>query len=46
MPHELPYDLRLMKLRKQENLKTSLKYSLVPSLSTKMKISSILPKTC
>ena len=43
LPHELPNDLRLRIL---ENLKTSLDYSLVPSLTPKLKILLILPQNC
>ena len=49
LPHELSKDLRLRILGNseyQENLKTSFNYSLVPSLTPKMKILSILAKNC
>ena len=49
LPYELPNDLRLRswEVKKyQENLKTLLNYSLVPSLTLKIKILSILAKNC
>ena len=45
LPHELPNDLRTWEIRKvQNNVKTSWKYNLVPSLPPKYKILSILAK--
>ena len=47
--HDLPNELNLgfSKISKyQENVKTSLNYSLVSSLTPKIKFLSILPKSC
>ena len=49
LPHELPNDLRFIikEIREcQEDLKTLLNCSLMPSLTPKMKILSTLPKNC
>ena len=48
LPHEFPNDLGLsnLEIRKyKENLKTSLNYSLVPSVNTKMKFCQYYQKT-
>ena len=49
LPHELPNDLRLTikEIREcQEDLKTLLHCSLMPSLTPKITILSTLPKNC
>ena len=43
--HDLPNEFSKIS-KYQENVKTSLNYSLVPSLTPKIKFLSILPKSC
>ena len=43
--HDLPNEFSKIS-KYQENVKTSLNYSLVPNLTPKIKFLSILPKSC